>query len=146
MKFLNYLGLSLLLVTCSCASKRKIIENKNQSHIYNPGTSYLHPEYLIFHQADSVSQLVLRVNADELLFNQANPENTLQAKIKVQYQLIDITADPLNNAITDSATVVKKLEKTPGKSLTLQTYLIKAQYGKVYSLKVILSDILRGSK
>ena len=146
MKFLNYLGLCLLLVTCSCASKHKIIENQNQSHIYNPGTSYLHPEYLIFHQADSVSQLVLRVNADELLFNQANPENTLQAKIKVQYQLIDITADPLNNAITDSATVVKKLEKTPGKSLTLQTYLIKAQYGKVYSLKVILSDILRGSK
>lgn len=145
MRFAICLGLVALLVVTSCVSKKVIQEKKSQSNIYSPGTSYLHPQYLIYHQSDSLSQMILRINSDELLFNQANPENKMQAKIKVQYQLIDITDNPFNKEITDSASAEKKLEKVPGKNTMLQTYLIKAMIGKSYSLKVTLFDQLRGT-
>lgn len=128
----------------SCASKQKIAETRNVSSIYNPGTSYLHPKYLVFHQSDSITQLVLQLNLEELLFNQANPENTMQARVKIQYQLNEISDNTQNNEIADSATVVKKIEKVAGKTFALQTYFLKIGAGKTYSLKVTLTDVLRG--
>jgi GWxTD domain-containing protein len=121
-----------------------VVEKQEQSKIYSPGTTYLHPEYLIFHHSDSLSQLIIKINTDELLFNQANPENALQAKVKIRYQLIDITDNPTSTIIADSATIEKKIEKTPGKNYLVQTYVIKTQYGKTYSLKISFSDVLRG--
>lgn len=141
-----YLIVLSLLFISSCVTKKQVIEKQEQSKIYTPGTTYLHPEYLIYHHADTASQLIVKINADELLFNQANPENELQAKVKIQYQLVDITDNASSNSITDSATFVKKVEKIPGKNTVLQTLTIKTKYGKQYSLKISFSDLLRGVK
>ena len=146
MRFIPFFGLVIALVLCSCTTKKKIIEQKSQSSLYNPGSSYLHPEYIVFHQSEDISQLILRINTDELLFNQANSENKLLANITVQYQLIDITDNPFSKDIADSATTVKKMEKMPGRNIILLTFLLKAKYGKQYSLKIVLSDNLRNIK
>lgn len=145
MKIHGYLVFLTLLAISSCATKKKVVEKQNQSSLYNPGTSYLHPEYLVFHQSDSISQLILKINTSDLLFNEANPEHKQQAKIKIQYTLNDITDDPDNKAIADSATIEKKVEKVADKNVVFQTYFVKALYGRNYSLKVVLYDLLRGS-
>jgi hypothetical protein len=141
---LSILPVILVTLLYSCVSKQKIAETKNVSSIYNPGTSYLHPKYLVFHQSDSITQLILQLNLEELLFNQANPENAMQSRVKIQYQLTDISDNAQNKEIADSATAVKKIDKVAGKTFALQTYFLKARLGRTYALKVTLTDMLRG--
>jgi GWxTD domain-containing protein len=143
---LVYLGIILAVFFHSCSTPKKVVEPKNQSSLYNPGNSYLHPEYVIFHQGEDVSQLIVKANPDELLFNQANPDNKMLANITIQYQLIDITDNPLSKDISDSASVVKKVEKPQNKRSVLFTLFMKAKFGKIYSLKVVLTDNLRNVK
>ncbi|HEY4786274.1 MAG TPA: hypothetical protein VIH57_09495, partial [Bacteroidales bacterium] len=143
MRFSSFLVLIVIAILLACSSKKKVVEPKNQSSLYNPGTTYLHPQFEVFHEREDLSQLIVGINTDELLFNQANPKNVLQASISVQYKLIDITNNPSSKDIADSATVSQKLEKVPGKNLKVISFPIKASYGKTYSLKFILTDSLR---
>lgn len=146
MRLVYCAGLILAVLFCSCSTPKKIAEPKNQSGLYNPGPSYMHPEFVIFHQGEDVTQLIVRVNPDELLFNQANPENKMLSNVTIQYQLIDITVDPFSKEIADSATVEKKIEKPQNKDAVMFTVFLKAKYGKMYSLKVVLTDKLRNIK
>jgi GWxTD domain-containing protein len=146
MRHAKFLILLFALVLWACASTKRVVEQQNQASIYNPGSSYLHPDYLIFHQNEIASQLILKLNQNELLFNQANPEHSIQALIKLHFELIDITDNPFNKSIADSATTIKKIEKVPEKNLMVFTFYLKAQYGKIYSLRVILTDLLRNVK
>jgi GWxTD domain-containing protein len=141
-----FLGFFVIMILFSCTVKQKAAVQKNQSSLYNPGSSYLHPEFLVYHQSDSISQLIVNINNDELLFNQANPEHVLQAKIKIQYQLVDISTGADSKIIADSASISKKLEKVADRKATLITFFIKAKYDKSYTLKFTLIDSLRNVK
>jgi GWxTD domain-containing protein len=141
MRFLSFF-ITFVLVFLSCTVKQKIAQQPNPSLIYRPGSSTIRPEYLVFHLNDTVSQLLVKINTDELLFNQANPENAMQAVVKVYYELIDITKNPENKNFTDSASVFRPIDKVAGKRISIITLSLKAQSGKTYLLKVTTSDVL----
>ena len=144
MRLLNVFGLIILVILISCVVKKKTVQTPLQSSLYKPGSRInLHPEFLVFHVNDSVSQLLVKLNPDELLFNQANPENKMEAAVKIYYQLTDITKDPNNKAIADSLTVFRPIEKVATKKITISTLLLKAQLGKTYLLKVVVVDLLQ---
>jgi len=147
MRFFKILVICLLTIVLiySCASKRKAVQQQNQSYLYTPGSGYFHPDYLVYHYSDTASQLFIRLFTDEILFNQANPENTMQAKIKIRYFLSDITSDPANKEIADSATIIRKLDKQNNKRVIVTTFSTKALPGKIYSLKILLTDLLRNT-
>jgi GWxTD domain-containing protein len=142
MRFLNILGLMVFIFLISCKATHKIVQKQDQSVIYKPGKVALHPEYLVFHLNDTASQLLVKLITDELLFNQANPENQMQAAIKISYQLIDITTDPNNKAIDDSTTLFRTIDKSATKRINITTLIIKARLGKEYLLKVSIADVL----
>jgi GWxTD domain-containing protein len=139
---LNIFGLTVTVILASCSAGHKIVKQPDQSAMYKPGRMALHPEYSIFHLNDSISQLLVKLNTDELLFNQANPENVMQAVIKISFQIIDITADPGNKSITDSSTVFRSIDKSATKRFSITTLLIKAQLGREYILKAMITDVL----
>jgi GWxTD domain-containing protein len=144
MRFLNVLGLTFLIFLVSCAVKHKASQIPEQSSLYKPGSrTNFHPEYLVFHINDSVSQLLVKLNPDELLFNQANPENKMEAVVKIYYQLTDITKEPNNKVISDSLSIFQTIEKSASKKISISTLLIKAQIGKAYLLKVVVVDVLQ---
>lgn len=147
MRSFKILGICILLavLASSCASKRKVVQQQNQSYLYTPGSGFIHPEYVVFHYNDTASQLLIRLNTDELLFNQANPENAMQAKVKIQYQLFDITTDPANKKIADSATIIRKFDKQNGKRVIVTSLSVKALPGKIYSMRISLSDIIHNT-
>jgi len=142
MRFLYVSGLMLLVIFISCTVKQKVVRQKDQSLLYRPGNNAIHPEFLVFHLSDTVSQLLVKLNTDELLFNQANPMNIMQAVVKISYQLIDITNDPNNDRLSDSSSVFRTIDKVAGRKISITTILVKAQFGKIYLLKVTTNDVL----
>ena len=139
------ISILMLSIVSSCARQRKVVQQQNQSYLYTPGSGFIHPEYVVFHSGDSASQLLIRINSDELLFNQANPENVMQAKVKIQYQLFDITTDPDDKKIADSATVVRKFERQTNKRVIVSSVSFKALPGKIYSMRILLSDMIHNT-
>jgi GWxTD domain-containing protein len=133
------------LLTAACTTSRKAmqIKSSNQYYLYNPGSTFLHPEFMIYHNSDTISQLFIKYYTEELLFNQANPEQTLQAALNIRYELYDITEDKLKPEITDSATLFRSIEKRNVRKALVLPLFIHARAGREYTLKVISLDINR---
>lgn len=145
MRFLPILTFIPVVVILSCTVKQKVVQQPDQSQMYRPGTLMLRPEYSVFHLSDTISQLLVKINTDELLFNQANPENTLQAAVKIYYQLIDITKDLNNKDVADTASIFRTIERVAGRKISIMTLIIKAKLSKSYLLKVTVSDVLHNT-
>ena len=117
-----------------------VIKSNNQYYLYNPGSTYMHPELTIYHNSDTTSQLFIKFFTEELLFNQANPEQALQASLNISYQLYDITDDKLNPTLIDSTTYFRTVEKRNIKKVLIVPLFFRANAGRDYTLKVVSLD------
>jgi GWxTD domain-containing protein len=139
--FLQYIFLAIVTVTACTSPKHALkIKSNNQYYLYNPGSTYLHPDFLVYHNSDTASQVFIKYYTDELLFNQANPEQTNQASIKISYELYDITTDKISPILADSMTTTRNFEKKSIKKVIVVPIFIKATAGKDYTLKVVSLD------
>jgi GWxTD domain-containing protein len=120
-----------------------VTSKPKQSLLYQPSSQIVHPEFRVFHSSDSSSLVYIKINLDELLFNNANPENKLQAQLKFQYTLRDITKNPNNNELKDSSTFIRKLDWVTGKNIVVLNMPVKAEANKKYLLSISIYDILR---
>jgi GWxTD domain-containing protein len=132
-----------LILFAACGRQKKAAFKEDQSNIYQPSTQALRPECSVFHLSDSVSQLLIKLNLNEILFNQANPQNLMQSQLRFNYTLIDITDDLLNKTIADSLTTVKNFDKIPGKDVIVVSMNFKASPGRLYNLNIEVYDMLR---
>lgn len=134
-----------ILVAAACSVQRKATEVKvqNQSYLYNPGSTYMHPEFSVYHNNDTASQVYIKFYTDEFLFNQANPEQTLQANLRINYQLFDITVNKDNPELVDSASFLRSVEKRSVKKVLIVPFFLHTLPGKEYSLKIVSFDLNR---
>jgi GWxTD domain-containing protein len=140
---LKYLILILLSVfVFSCRVSKKTTTPKNLERIYNPASSSIHPEIKVYNNTDTSSIIVHRIFTKELLFNQANSKNNLQAEVKVIYKLYD-----LNNKqnLVDSATTTFKYEKNTKSSYHTNDITLRTFVNNKYFLEVITIDLKRKS-
>jgi len=137
----------VLVVTASCA---RIIQqttapevNRNMSSIYNPTSTPIHPEMIVYHERPQLSRLYFKLYTEELLFNQANPMRKYMASLRINYELREITEGQLSETIADSATLLYNLDRNEIKDIFITTIPIRARQGKIYLLKVKTTDQLR---
>lgn len=144
-RYLLLLSFTVLLVIAACTSSRRAqqIKSNNQYYLYNPGSTYLHPEFTVYHHNDTSSQLFIKFFTDEFLFNQANPEQTMQASMSIKYELYDITDDKENPVLADSFTYIRNFEKRNIKKVLLLPLFIKAAAGREYTMKIVSLDLNR---
>jgi GWxTD domain-containing protein len=113
----------------------------NLAAIYNPASSYFHPAYRVYHNADDKSLLLIKFFPNELLFNQANPKGEFMSQVSVQLQNYLITEDkPL---LVDSITYTYTLKQENVGRRYLAQIPFKAENGKQYQLRVVARDLLR---
>ncbi|HEX2937046.1 MAG TPA: GWxTD domain-containing protein [Bacteroidales bacterium] len=143
--FRSFVIICCVVLLAACNSQKKAAFEQNQSNIYQPSVLSIRPEYSVFHTSDTLSQLMIKLDLAEILFNQANPENELQAMLRFQYNLVDITSNNNNKEVSDSLTTVKKLVKQQGSDVIIASLNIHAQTGKVYLLNIEVFDMLRNS-
>ena len=143
-KYLFYIVLIFLLAACSSPPPKTVLpSDTNMSFIYNPSKTPLHPEVLIYHESANTSRVYIKIFVVELLFNQANREGTYQARVRFRYELREIHEGVQQQQIVDSATVDYTLRRADIRDVFLTTLPIKAEPGKVYSLKLYTTDMLR---
>ena len=128
-----------LLVCFACSETLKTTKKKNFAYIYNPTTTSLHPEFIIYHKNDSSSVLMIKFYSGELLFNQANDEIVYRAEVSFNYRLFNIETKKL----VDSSTIKLSLDLDKVQEEMATFIPIKAKFGNDYILQVISSDLKR---
>jgi GWxTD domain-containing protein len=116
---------------------------KNVASIYNPSSSPLHPEFIVYHERPDLSRLYLRIFTQELLFNQANREGKYMGRLEVLYELREVINGNESQFIADSATIVYNLNRDEIKDVFFSSIPVRAFQDKIYSLKVTATDQLR---
>ncbi|HRW63964.1 MAG TPA: hypothetical protein P5132_10770, partial [Bacteroidales bacterium] len=77
------------LIIVSCKVNRELVP-PNLERLYDPSASAIHPEINTFNISDTSSVIVEKIFTKELLFNQANDENKMQARVKVIWFLYEV--------------------------------------------------------
>jgi len=138
------ISFSVFLVSCTRPATRPM-STGNLADIYNPGRSTLHPDFFVHHINDTSSVLYLRVFTSELLFNQANEEGKLQAKLKIFYELREIDPFVKDGVFIDSISIMRTLNKDGLRNSFFSGLPVRARIGKKYSIKIEMSDEMRSS-
>ncbi len=136
--------LFILLAVSGCVSKpQQETARSNMAFLYNPTSSPLHPEFIVFHEARSQSRLYIKIYPVELLFNQANAEETYQSQLEINYVLTEIIDGKESELVADSTTTEFTLKMDEVKNVFVANLPIRTMEGKKYMLKVTTTDLLR---
>jgi len=111
--------------------------------IYNPSSTPLHPEMVIFHEKSELSRLYVKLFTMELLFNQANRQGKYMSSMKLYYELREIINGNESEIVTDSASIFYNLDRNEIKDIFVTSIPLRAQQDKIYLLKVRITDLLR---
>ncbi|MCF8370676.1 MAG: GWxTD domain-containing protein [Bacteroidales bacterium] len=132
-----------VFVLVECSTYQEGAKLKNVANTYNPSSTSIHPVFKVYHVSDSVSNLFLRINPKELLFNTANPEKEEKARLKIHYKVFDSFEQ--HNYI-DSATVEFTFNAAHiDKDFT--SYIpMKMPAGGYYSMEITSTDELKTGK
>lgn len=137
--FLFCLGSLFFLQSCKTLTPTASTAAKPMM-LYNPGKGELHPDYVVYHGAETESNLFFRIFTSELLFNQANPETRMQSRIKLQYRLFSSYSEQVQDQAGEQEFVLNKEELTES---FVGNMKIPTEEGKSYLLEVILTDQIR---
>ena len=140
----NLLWFLVVVMLVGCVSKpQQETARKNLAFLYNPSSTPIHPEFIVYHEAQNRSRLYIKVYPVELLFNQANREGIYQAQLKIHYELRELVDGKESEMVEDSATAVFTLRMEEVKSVFIANLPIRTQESRQYLLKITTTDQLR---
>jgi len=134
---------ALTLLGCS-APQRNVVrpQTGTKSGMYNPGSTRLHPAYTVYHNSLNSSVLMAKIFPVELLFSDANAERKMLAKLRISFQMTDIT-DKNSVVMADSGTYEYSFLKENADKRFITQIPLKAVNGKVYELRINAVDMIR---
>ena len=145
-KYIINISVLIILVAGGCSNLVRYTTpsvTKNVASIYNPSSSPLHPEFVVYHERPDISRLYLKIYTQEILFNQANREGKYMGSVEVHYELREVINGNESEAVADSASISYNLDRNEIKDIFLASIALKAFQDKIYSLKVTTIDQLR---
>lgn len=133
------------LILSSCRTIMQIPDERNLADLYNPSSSFIHPVFHVYHENDDVSILTIKLFPAELLFNKANELGEYQAKVKIDYELIEIGDRNEKDLLVDSMSNVYTLGMDEANQRYFADIPVQAKAGKEYMLRIFTTDLLRRS-
>jgi len=135
----------VLCVFWGCGSSSEtasISPGQNLAYLYRPGASSLHPRFLIYHNSDTTSNLMVKVYPVELLFNQANEDGVFKAWLSIRYRVFEVGRV---RYLVDSAALEFPLELEGLNKDFVTNMTIRTEPNKEYVVEVVTMDRLRKS-
>ena len=136
----------VILTACVTQPKQKEAARKNLAFLYNPSSTPLHPEFSVYHENSTRSRLYIKLFPVELLFNQANPEGTYQARLRISYELKELVDGRESEIVADSTTAEFTIRMEEVKNVFVANLPIRTREGSQYMLKVNTADLLRNKE
>ncbi len=124
---------------CSLLQKSTTTATK-PLRLYDPTERGLHPDYYVYHNTLDESTLFFRLFANELLFNQANPEMKTQSRVTLKYNLYSSFADRVLDQSGNREFVINQNDIADYYTANIK---IPTEEGKSYFLELILTDQIR---
>lgn len=138
--FVSLISILFLFTGCFLIYKTNSRPYNNFTGTYKKDAALIHPEFSIFHNSDSTSQLHFRIDPKELLFTKQTEENSFSANVRLSYYL---TPWYESKPIIDSLTI-ELIEEEDAFPIT-GILPFNAYYGSNYLLEVILTDLKRNA-
>ncbi|CAN5583859.1 hypothetical protein BH11BAC1_BH11BAC1_08830 [soil metagenome] len=96
--------LLILTVFFSCTTT-KDLSVVNLSDLYRNSDKFYHPEFLVAHQSDSTSKMLVRLNTKEFLFSRQNDDHfraffTIRYRLAEAYESINVILDSGSTSFT----------------------------------------------
>lgn len=114
---------------------------QNRSYLYKKEASVLHPEYFIFHNSDSTSELHFKLKSTELLYAKAADNNNFTARIR-----LTVTLFRNLGGIADTSTAVFTDEGRVSEDHFITGKLsFRAPAGSDYRVEATLHDLNRNN-
>lgn len=133
--------IALFLTSCFSSQNNTAYRQRDLSDIYNPGSTSIHPKYEIYHKNDSVTLLYVYLYTPELGFLN-NPNSVYpQAKIKLNYKVMESFK---NQAIVDTASKYFYVKKIGSQSSFVTHFELKKNDLDKYLLQIFIKDIYKG--
>lgn len=133
----------VLLAACVTKPQQQQAARKNLAFLYNPSSTPLHPEFIVYHENATRSRLYIKIFPMELLFTQANPRGKYEGKLRINYELKELVDGRESELIADSATVDFTLRKEEIKNVFVANLPIRTREGSRYTMKIKTTDLLR---
>lgn len=141
-RVLFYLNVFILIAIGSCSVPKKSVQKTMQSVIYKPSVNIVRPEFKVFHISDSLSQIWIKIGVNDLVFNKANPENKLLAKVRIKCYLFETPKDSIIK-LSDSLIIYKDIPWQNSKKMILLPIGVPAKTGNNYLAKIEIYDQLK---
>lgn len=125
-----------VLFIVSCKVNRELVP-PNLERLYDPSASAIHPEINTFNISDTSSVIVEKIFTKELLFNQANDENKMQARVKVIWFLYEVGE---KQHFVDSLSSTFSFNRSENKKSYIIEIPVKTQKGKEYFIEIVTID------
>ncbi len=145
LKLTNIISIILTILLFGCARPVRLPKEPNVAKIYNPSSTKIHPAFMVFHENENTSVLVIKVFPKEFLYSMANPEGKYMATIRINFQLADIE-NPNDNTLADSGTFTFNFEREDSEQRVIKEIRIKAEQGRIYQLHIKAADIIRNEE
>lgn len=130
----------------SCGSVTKM-KQQNFAKIYKRSLPSLNPDFLVFHDNDSISKVYFRINTKELLYSKKENEESFMAKVMIHYKLFesyesDVLLDSASSYVTDICRE-NDCSSLAGRNEIVGDFNIKVINGRKYILEIITTDLYR---
>lgn len=133
-------GIVFLLILASFVgcSTNKIVP-KESNYQYDNKINDLNPNYLVYHESDSLSYLYLEIATKELLYVRESSSKPFEAELLFRYEIYE---DYKGKVLIDSATKVLYDYKSKVKNKRILARIpLSMDYGKNGIIKVIAYDV-----
>ena len=135
-KIISYL--SVLLIIVSCVTSRK--SNTAQNTAYKRDANTIHPQFVVFHINDTISELNFKISSKELLYMRPDGIN-FYSNVLISYRLLPSYG---SKTVVDSSSVrLMDLNNENADKFLLGKIKIKARSTHNYFLRVTVADLNR---
>lgn len=132
-----YYIIFIIIIVASCTTYQNTTgtRNKNVSFIYNPSSSTLHPQFVVYNETDTSSKIYIKLKSKELMYV-PNGE-TSQAIIKVNYFLYNSSKTMI---LVDSGTFYYHFKQFNTENV-IKSFEIKTRDTVTYFLDLTIFDV-----
>jgi len=134
-----FLYLSILFIIASCIAPRKTSTTAQNSY-YKRDANTIHPQFMVFHVSDTISELYFKISSKELLYMRPDGIN-FYSNVLISYRLLP---DYDSKEITDSASVrLDDMNNDNSDKYLVGKINVKAKSSHTYFLRVTVADLNR---
>ena len=127
----------LILIIAGCAAPQELLQ-KNLATLYDPSANFTEIDYLVIHQNDSLTNVVLNLPMKDFEFTHITGENTYSASISLSYGLYESYE---SEKMLDSGTIkIKDTLNYQRNIIVPETLKIKAKQPGEFILKLVITD------